>query len=186
MTTNSIPAITLSEYHQDGITYHSAPLYGDNPGEFDALELLERLAARTMSSFGTSEWVGPPIRKNHEGCSALTLEYDARQSNRVATILMEMDRAFLMIPTQSENLNCYAFLLPTLNLATFNEAKRCSTLIAQYVETPGLTPKSYLPTFQFHMRNDLPIHFFEGRLVDTETMVEFGAGILTKMNLFER
>lgn len=183
----SIPAITLSEF-QNGkiIGYHSAPLYGDNPGDFDALQLIERLSA-TGSTYGTSEWrLAIPLTRHHDGCSAVTLEYEATKARNVAARLTDAERAFLMIPTQSGGLNCYAFLFPTLNLARYADAKRCAQLIAQYVEVDGLTPNSHLPSFQFQIRNDLPTHFHDGALLNAQSTVELGRMILTRIRIFQR
>lgn len=91
-----------------------------------------------------------------------------------------------MIPTQSDGLSCYAFLFPTAELASYVEAKRSAQLIAQYVEVDGLTPNSHLPSFQFQIRNDLPTHFHDGQLLNTQSTVELGQSILTKIRAFER
>ncbi|ALR21886.1 hypothetical protein ATN00_17910 [Sphingobium baderi] len=184
---SSIPAITLSEF-QNGkiIGYHLAPLYGDNPGDFDALQLIEQLAA-TSSTFGTSEWrTANALTRHHDGCSAVTLEYDATKALKVATRLTDAERAFLMIPTQSDGLSCYAFLFPTLDFAKYADAKRCAQLIAQYVEVDGLTPNSHLPSFQFRIRHDLPTHFHDGALLNAQSTVELGQMLLTKIRSFER
>lgn len=183
----SIPAITLSEFQSGKIIgYHSAPLYGDNPGDFDALQLIEQLAA-TGSTFGTSEWrTANALTRHHDGCSAVTLEYDATRALKVATRLTDAERAFLMIPTQSDGLNCYAFLFPTAELATYRKAIRCAQLIAQYVEVDGLTPNSHFPSFQFQIRNDLPTHFHDGALLNAQSTVELGQMILTRITTFQR
>lgn len=184
---SSIAAITLSEFQNGKIVqYHSAPLYGDNPGDFDALQLIERLAT-TSSTFGTSEWrKAKALTRHHDGCSAVTLEYEAAKAHQVALRLTDAERAFLMIPTQSDGLNCYAFLFPTMDLASYTDAKRCAQLIAQYVEVDGLTPNSHLPTFQFQIRNDLPTHFHDGALINAQSTVELGQAILTKIRAFQR
>lgn len=186
----TLPAITVSEYQSDKIVgYHSAPLYPAFPGDYDALEMLEKLSStKPTSTFGVSEWMtDTPTYGTHDGASAILMEYDARHASKVAATLTDLEHTFLMIPTLSGGLNCYAFLFPTLHLATFREARRVSTLIIQYVETNGLTPNSYLPTYHFKMRNDLPIHLIEGvGLINAKQTVEVGASILTKTKGYER
>lgn len=177
------PFLTISEFQGGNLLdWYQAPIESLAPYQWSALEFLNSLSKHD-STFNFAHW-NERRSLSLLYTTALTLEYDAIHTTRIVTSLSDMETAFYVVPTRTKA-NSTLFLFPLEKpCRSARAAKRCASLIAEYLDTPNLSPKSYQPDYRFRLRPDLPIHFRDGTLLNTKTMIAEAQGVVAQIERF--
>lgn len=176
------PFLTISEFQgPDLVDWYQAPIETQEPGQWTALEFLNSLSKHD-STFNFAHW-NERRSLSLLYTTALTLEYNQVHTHKIVTSLSDMETAFYVVPTR---INTTLFLFPLEKpCRSARAARRCAALIAEYLDTPDLSPKSYQPEYRFQLRPDLPIHFRDGTLLNTKAMMAEAQGVVAQIERYE-